>query len=98
MVEAALLVSEQPAEWGRAVPFIGRAIRLEVVDADVRPRMHVPARLRPERFDVAVVALRLAAEQLVSSLRRLCEGNVLERRFRCRQRQLVKMKSRQLRS
>ena len=35
------------------VAAIGRAIRLEVVDADLRGRVHVPARLREERRDVA---------------------------------------------
>jgi hypothetical protein len=46
------------------------AIGLEAVDADLGRRVQVPARLGPERFHVAVVALGLSAEQRVFARRR----------------------------
>src|SRR5215211_4351454 len=51
------------------VDAIGRAIRLETVDADFGRRVQVPTRLRPKWLDVAVVAFRFSTEELVSSCR-----------------------------
>src|SRR5207248_11683921 len=44
------------------------SLGLEVVDAHLGGRMHVPARLGGERLDVAGHALRLAGEQLVAAV------------------------------
>src|SRR5512140_2531189 len=51
VVEAALLVCEQPLERRSAVALVGRAFRLEVVNADLFRFVHVPARLGVERRD-----------------------------------------------
>src|SRR5690242_20930501 len=62
-----LLVGEQAGERRSAVPMIGSAVRLERVNAHLLRSMQIPARFRPERFNVAVVALRFPAEQLIAS-------------------------------
>src|ERR1041385_8904115 len=67
VIEAALQVSEEHADGRRAVPQIRRSIRLKAVDADFGRHMQIPAGIGPERLDVAVIALGLAAEELVST-------------------------------
>src|SRR5262249_12307728 len=64
VVEAALLVGPQAGQGRGAVAMVGIARGLEVVDADLRGGMRVPAGLRVERRDVAARALRLAREEL----------------------------------
>src|SRR5690349_3339319 len=49
VIEAPLGVSPESTQRGSAVPLIRRAIRLEVVDADLFAGMHVPAGLGEER-------------------------------------------------
>src|SRR5579884_646528 len=46
---------------------IRRPIRLEIINADLRGCMEVPPRIGPQRFDVALVAPRLALEKLVAT-------------------------------
>src|SRR5215216_2192954 len=70
MVEAPLLMGPQAVQRGRPVPFIRRAIGLEIVDADLVGRMQIPARLGPDGLDVAGGAPRLAAEEDIPTGRR----------------------------
>src|SRR5438045_726930 len=63
VVEAALRPHEQALERRRPVEvLVGRAARLEVVDADLLRPVHRPAGLREERRHVAARALRLSLE------------------------------------
>ena len=96
MIEAALRVGEQPVQRRRPIPPVGRTLRLEVVDADLGRRVHVPAWLRQQRSRVAADALGLALEQL----RAAGGGHLVEavrRRGRRGQRQLIGVQPRQLR-
>src|ERR1044072_8950171 len=72
VIEAALRVCPQSLERRRAIALIGRALRLEGLDADLLGRVHVPARLGIERWDVAACAVSLANEQLFATLRGRC--------------------------
>ena len=97
MFEEAVLAHEDAGQVHRLVRVIRRTIGLEAVDADLRRLVEIPSGLGPQRLDVAVVALRLAAEELVAALgRRLVEIDAAARRGR-RQRQLVKMQPGELR-
>src|SRR5205823_14471295 len=64
--EAALAVREESLQRRGAVLLVGRALRLELIDADLRSGMHVPAGLREQRLHVAVAAFRLAVEKVVA--------------------------------
>src|SRR5262252_1853683 len=88
VVEAALGPHEQPSERRGAIALFRRTLRLEIVDSDLRSRVHRPTRLGEERIDVAGTARRLSEEEvsaavggclIVALLRRLrrCEGQLV---------------------
>src|SRR5262245_45921964 len=57
VVEAALLMCPQSGERTRAVAVVGRAIRLEIVDADLAGGMQVPPGLGVQRRNVTARTL-----------------------------------------
>src|SRR5512133_1034983 len=76
VVETSLVgrVHEQPAltykdasQVHRLVDIIGCPVGLEGINANIRSRVQVPARLSPERLDMAGDALRFAAEELIAA-------------------------------
>lgn len=67
VVEAPFRVRPEAAQRRGPVPVIRGAVRLEAVDPDLGRRMQVPAGVRPERLEVAGVALRLSREENVAS-------------------------------
>jgi len=73
------------------------AIGLEAVDANFVRSVQIPARVAPERLHMAVVALRLPAEELVatSGSRRI---ETARGRLRGRKRELIELQSLKLRS
>src|SRR5207237_4731604 len=56
VVEPALHVREQSAQGGRAISLVRRAVRLELIYANLRGLVRVPPRLGEERRDVALRA------------------------------------------
>src|SRR5262249_40090537 len=67
VVEPSLHMREQRANRRCAIAEIRRAVGLKRVNAHLIRLVEVPAGIGPQRFDVTVVASRLAAEQFVSS-------------------------------
>src|SRR5215469_900998 len=94
VIETTFEVCGKRADGRSAITHIGSATGLKAVDADVAGLMKIPSRLRPERFDMTVVASSLAAEQLISTRSR----NLVERYrcVRCRNRELIELQSSQL--
>src|SRR3954453_8275902 len=87
---------KQSRERRGSILTVRRSICLKVIDTDSGSWVHVPARLRPQRLDVAVVALCLSAEQLIASL---CGGRIEVfpgLGFWCFQSELVQVQRRQL--
>src|SRR5207302_2342370 len=95
VIEAALGVREKPAQGRRAVAPIGRPLRLEIVDPDLRAGVQVPAGLGEERRHVALRAARLALEEALAALGRLLVEATLgrARRTQC---ELVEVQGREL--
>src|SRR4029079_11992255 len=62
VIKATGLVGPEPPERRRAVAFVRRTFRLEIVDADFRRRVHVPARFGEGGRNMAHSALRLTIE------------------------------------
>src|SRR2546423_1500370 len=56
VIEPALHVREQSAQGGRAISFVRRTVRLELVYANLRGLVRVPPRLGEERRDVTLRA------------------------------------------
>src|SRR3954449_4400440 len=96
VIEAALQPREQSTERRRAIALVRRALRLEVVDANLGRLVEVPARLGEQRLDVAARASRAAGEDLLA-----CFGRAwikaAGRRTRRIERELVELQRRQLR-
>src|SRR5689334_17291344 len=92
VIEAALRVGPEPAQRCGTVSLIGRARSLELVDADLRAGVHVPAGLGEERRHVTTAALGSAVEQGFTVFG---SGTVVAaaRRRGYRQRELVDMQS-----
>src|SRR5215472_6902852 len=87
---------EQVADRRRAIAMIRCAICLKAVDADFVRHVKVPTGIGPEWLDMAVVALRLPTEQLVSARGRgWIEASC--GRLRRRNRELVELKCLELR-
>src|SRR5437764_9131420 len=72
------------------------AIGLKGVDADLLACMHIPPGLSPERFDMACVTACLTAEELVTPPGRSGIKVFPGLRLRSRQRELIKVQSREL--
>ena len=53
VIEPALLVAPESLQRRRAVPMVGRAVGLKIVDANLSPGVHRPAWFREERRHVA---------------------------------------------
>ena len=62
MIEAALLVCPESLQRRGSITFVGRALGLKIVDADLCGRVHVPTGLGEDRRHVTRRALRLAVE------------------------------------
>ena len=95
VIETALRAHEQARERRRAVHPVGRAARLEIVDADLGGTMHRPSRLAEERRHVARRATPASFEDRLPARGR---GRI-ERpgfRFRRRDRELVVVQAREL--
>src|SRR6185503_3604377 len=67
VIEAALLVREEPLERRGPIVFIGRALRLEIVDSDLGGGVHVPAPLGEQRRHVAGRALARPVEHRLAA-------------------------------
>src|SRR5690242_17689029 len=67
VIKAAFEMCEEIPNRRSAVASVGCAVGLEVVNANFRGGMQIPAGIGPERLDVAVVALGLATEQSVAA-------------------------------
>ncbi len=96
VVEAALRVRPQASERRSAIAAIGSAVRLDVVDSDLRRRVQVPAGLGSDGLDVTLVALRLPGEKRVA-VSRSRDVETAARRRRRRNRELVEVQVRELR-
>src|SRR4029450_6914292 len=83
-------VREEATERRRAVPLVGRPIRLKVVDPNFARRVHVPARLGEDRRHMARRALCLSVEEELPALRSL-RVETSRRRNRCGDGQLIEM-------
>jgi len=59
VVEPSLEMGEQLADRRGAVAMVRGPVSLEAVDADLGGRVQVPPGIRPQRFDMAAVALAL---------------------------------------
>src|SRR5215213_9234300 len=95
VIEAALLVRPESFEWCGSIAFVGRAFRLEVVNADLFRRMHVPARLCEDWRHVTRRTLRLPIEHCRTACccRRI---KTSRRRRRCWNCELIKLQCRKL--
>src|SRR5262249_23466015 len=96
VIKTSLLMREQPSQRWSAISPVRSAVGLESVNTDVFRRTHVPARLGPDRLDMAIIALGLAAKEAVSALGREVIETVV-RGIRRGERQLVKVQSGQFR-
>src|SRR5262249_45663628 len=96
VVEAALLVCPQARQRRGAVAMVGIARGLEVVDADLRGGVRVPAGLRVERRGAGGGAAGLAREELAAASRR-ARIEAAGRRARGGDGELVEVQGRQLR-
>src|ERR1051326_1465232 len=67
VIKTALHMSEQSAQRSRAIRIIGRAIRLEIVNPDVRRLVRIPARLSKQRRNVTLSAGCFAVEDQFSA-------------------------------
>src|SRR4051812_24462947 len=85
-----VVVGPEATERGCAIPAVRCTMRLEGIDADFLPLVEIPPRFGPERFDMAVVASGLAAEQSVAARGRAGVERP-GRRLWCVDRQLVEM-------
>src|SRR5689334_6568013 len=93
VIETTLFMCPEPFQRRRAITFIRRTFRLEIVDADLFRLVHIPTGLTKHRRHVTLRALRLAIEER----RATCRGRCVEtsrRRSRCRDCELIKMKRR----
>lgn len=63
-----VFADEYSGEIRSLVGMIRRPIRLETVYTDVGRFVQIPSRLRPERFDMAIVAFGFSAEEFVPTL------------------------------
>src|SRR4051794_31531969 len=76
---------------------VRRAVDLKRVYADLLASMHIPSGLGPERFDMAAVAGRFPAEEFFITALGWFGFEILARfRFRCGQRELIKVQRWQL--
>src|SRR6058998_855903 len=75
VIEAAFLMGPETFQRRGSVSSIRGAIRLEVINADFRCRMHVPAGFREHRRYMTRRALRLAFEYCFTSLTGLGWGS-----------------------
>ena len=92
VIKPAFQMCKQLAYRGRPIAMIRCAVSLKAVDADFCWPVQVPSRIGPEWFDVAAIALSLAAEKLVTTL----GSGLVEtagRRLFGRNRELVELKS-----
>ena len=89
VIEPTLLVKVKPRKRRRTIALDRRPAGLEIIDADFRRRVSVPARLGVQRWRMTVAAPGLADEQCITAGGRVVQRN--ERRFRRRNRKLVKM-------
>src|SRR6185295_3052049 len=96
VIEAARLMCPEAFEGSGSITLVGRTFGLEVVDANLFGCVHVPARLGVDRWHVASRTLRLIFEQHCAACRR-CRIETSGRRYRCGDRELVKLKRGKLR-
>src|SRR5689334_18130903 len=64
-----ILTHENAGQIHCLVNTIRSSISLKTIDADLRWRVQVPAWFRPQWLDMAVVAFRFSAKQLISTFR-----------------------------
>src|SRR5439155_11911405 len=95
VVETALHVSEQPAQRSRPIRVVGRALRLKIVDAHVRSLMCIPTRLSEQWRHMTLAAGGFAVKEGFAAR---CGAGIETsgRRTRRRNRELIKLKGRQL--
>src|SRR5262249_58309751 len=86
------LMGPQTLERCGPVPPVGSAIRLKIVDADFRRRMHIPTRVGENRLYVTRCAFRFTLEYRFSVLD--YRGRVMRVRRRG-YRELIKIQSRE---
>src|SRR5215471_19646117 len=72
MVKTAFCAREQAPEGRGAIPFVGRAVGLEIVNTDFVWRMHIPPRFGKQRWRMASGATGLAREKRLAAGRRNC--------------------------
>src|ERR1041385_255039 len=90
VIKPALLVCPQSFQRRRAITFVRRTFRLEVVDADLFRLVHVPTGLTEDGRHVTLRALRLAVEEHRTTCRCRCV-ETSRRRSRSRDCELIEM-------